>query len=610
MSLEVGPRTPQSRTAQRTPPPAASRTDGESPAPIVQTPPVRQGVAALTLGDIWDGIAKFLKSAFTAMANLFKSLFSPAPAAPLDPDSAAIAQAYNLLPTSENVQAFLTEAKSYETTGAIGPGASPENVKVLQQALGKLGYNVQANGDFDQATNAAVIDFKKKNGIHQSYKLADGNFAVNEFAEPTTLNLIQQLLQQQASLPPIAQPPVTSIPEAPIRGNEAIVKQYHLLSTQENVDAFLAETKAYKTNGTLGPGMEAPADIKELQTILSKWGYQVKLNGVFDEATAAAVIKFKQDAGIHQNYRTDDGNWAINEYADQATLAKMMEMIEKDQKPSATTPTAPSGNVPAGNGTLDFNAVAKQYGLQATKENVDAFMTELTAYEKNGTLGPGANAPEDIKELQGALSRWGYSIQVNGQYDDATCQAIIKFKKDNGLSQSYKLADGSVAVNEYAGPDTLTKILERVDKELAEQKNNPVQPSTPIVPQTTQPTAPVQTTETDPQVATIAKQYGLQANKANIDAFLKEIGDYEKNGALGPGSTATADVKELQQILKGWGYSLDVNGQYDQKTSAAILGFKQQNGIHQSYKLADGNFAVNEYADQATLVKILEKVGK
>jgi peptidoglycan hydrolase-like protein with peptidoglycan-binding domain len=291
-----------------------------------------------------------------------------------------------------------------------------------------------------------------------------------------------------------------------------------------------------------------------------------------------------------------------------------MAMIEKDQKPNANTPNTPntpSGNMPAGNGTLDFQAVAKQYGLQATKENVDAFMLELTAYEKNGTLGPGANAPEDIKELQGALSRWGYSVQVNGQYDDATCQAIIKFKKDNGLNQSYRLADGSLAVNEYAGPDTLTKILAKIDKELAEQKNKPVQPSQPVAPQATQPaTAPVQTTETDPQVAAIAKQYGLLANKANIDAFLKEVGDYEKNGALGPGANATADVKELQQILKGWGFSIDVNGQYDQKTSAAILGFKQQNGIHQSYKLADGNFAVNEYADQATLVKILEKVGK
>lgn len=677
MSFEIRPNSPV-RSPQRTPSPAY--TDGsastavttptpEAPAQTQQQQP--KDIGAYTLREVWQGFANFVTNAFKAVFNFIAGFFRPSQPETLDPDSLAIAQAYNLYPSKENVQAFLNEAQSYEKNGAVGPGAPAESVKVLQEGLKKLGYNVNATGEFDQATTAAVIDFKKRVGVHQNYKLADGSFAVNEFADQATLQALQQALEQGATptsatsstlptaptssttpatptLPTTSTKPTTPttpttstvstsptvptlpttpttpttpstppIPDAPLHGYDAIIKQYDLLATQSNVDAFLAETKKYKTDGTLGPGMDAPGDIRELQTILSKWGYAVNLNGNYDEQTAKAIIQFKKDAGIHQNYKTSDGNWAVNEYADQATLAKMMEMVEKEQKPAVTTPTNPittpttpttptTSTVPTtpttpASGSLDFQAIAKQHDLLATQENVETFLKEIGDYEKNGSLGPGVNAPEDIKELQTVLARWGYAVQATGQYDAATCEAVMKFKKDNGISQTYKLADGSLAVNEFADPKTLAKIVERVDKELAGQ----------TVTQATTPTTPTTSTTSNlsAEHAAIAKQYNLLGSTENVQAFLTEVQGYETSGALGPGVNAPEDLKELQTILKGWGYAIDVNGSFDEKTAAAILKFKQENGLHQTYKLTDGNWAVNEYADQQTLRKILEKAG-
>ena len=354
---------------------------------------------------------------------------------------------------------------------------------------------------------------------------------------------------------------------------------YNLLPTNENVQAFLAEVRAYDASGTLGPGTKNTEAVKEVQGALKQLGYSLDVSGNYDEKTCGAIIKFKRDNGVHQNYRFSDGTWAVNEYLDQQTLAVLQQRLTN----SPTTPITPTTDP----GGTDYQAIAKQYNLFPTRENVNCFLAEAQGYEKNGALGPGINAPDDVKELQQVLKNFGFNLTVSGTYDNATGQAIIDFKKAYGIHQNYKNTDGTWAVNDYADQQTLKKIMERVDQ--------------------TAPTTPTGNGSVDNSA--IATQYNLLNNADNVAAFLAEVAQYENNGALGPGSNATADIKELQGILKGWGYSIDVNGSYDQKTGQAITAFKQANGIHQTYKLSDGQYAVNEYADQATLKKIMEKIG-
>ena len=115
-------------------------------------------------------------------------------------DYPVLAARYHLFNTSANVDAFCNEMKGYETNGALGPGSTnTQSIQALQGALARLGYQVQATGSYDQQTIAAVVAFKQAAGLHQSYVGQDGRPAVNEWADPTTLNAIQQRAGGQAA---------------------------------------------------------------------------------------------------------------------------------------------------------------------------------------------------------------------------------------------------------------------------------------------------------------------------------------------------------------------------------------------------------------------------
>jgi hypothetical protein len=113
--------------------------------------------------------------------------------------------------------------------------------------------------------------------------------------------------------------------------------------------------------------------------------------------------------------------------------------------------------------TDEEKAIAAQYHLLATKENIQAFLNEVHAYETDGIMGPGSDKPDNVKVLQSALKDLGYTVDVNGSYDDKTSAAIIAFKKTRGLQQNYKGADGNWAVNEYATQPTLDAIQQALE---------------------------------------------------------------------------------------------------------------------------------------------------
>ncbi len=389
-----------------------------APAPVAAQPTAQQPVAqsqvqpmAQVLSQIFSGLMNALKGIVGWIANLFKQ--QPAtqpPAGQTQPpvtqppvsqppvvqppvsqppatgvDYTAIARQYNLLATPENVQAFLNEVKTYETDGALGPGsANAQAVKDLQTVLAKFGYAVPATGVYDNVTAQAVIQFKTQNGIRQSYKAANGQPAVNEYADKQTLEFIMKKLEAAMAQPPVAQPPVVQPPVSqppvvqppvvqppvvqppvvqppvvqqptqPATGGvnvAAIAQQYNLLATAENVQAFLNEVKTYETDGALGPGTTNTSAVKDLQTILAKFGFAIPATGTYDNATAQAVIQFKTQNGIRQSYKAANGQPAVNEYADKQTLEFIMKKLEaamaQPAQPQTAQPQAPVQSVPA-----------------------------------------------------------------------------------------------------------------------------------------------------------------------------------------------------------------------------------------------------------------------
>ena len=113
--------------------------------------------------------------------------------------AAAIAAQYRLAPALENVRAFLSEVSAYQES-AVGPDAgTPEQVRQVQAALRVAGYDVEASGTFDEATALAVIDFKVKSGLHQSYRKEDGVWAVNEYLDPASAKALFDRIQSVAN---------------------------------------------------------------------------------------------------------------------------------------------------------------------------------------------------------------------------------------------------------------------------------------------------------------------------------------------------------------------------------------------------------------------------
>ncbi|MFN3429833.1 MAG: LysM peptidoglycan-binding domain-containing protein [Candidatus Sericytochromatia bacterium] len=190
---------------------------------------------------------------------------------------------------------------------------------------------------------------------------------------------------------------------------------------------------------------------------------------------------------------------------------------------------------------------------------------------------------------------------------------------------------------------------------------------TPTTPPTTPPATPTTGTDvadvpavatnrvvSDADVARIAQEFGLAPDKANVTAFLDEMDSYEganKGKVFGPGMEGIAanddernrikqSVMQIQQAfnllikagklkpqdaqgkpvgelpLSGTFFKVDAQGkevkdaqgnpQMDDAFIAAITQFKQDNQIHQNYKLSDGSYAINEYVGPTT-VEFLKK---
>ncbi len=107
--------------------------------------------------------------------------------------------------------------------------------------------------------------------------------------------------------------------------------------------------------------------------------------------------------------------------------------------------------------------------------------------------------------------------------------------------------------------------------------------------------------------ATIASKYNLEDTVANVQAFVDEVSGYQGT-TIGPDTASKQQIQELQALLHVAGYNVEVSGTWDTATSAAVIGFKRDHGIHQSYKIANGQYAVNEYADANTINQLLAKV--
>ncbi|MBI6545643.1 MAG: S8 family serine peptidase [Cyanobacteria bacterium NC_groundwater_1444_Ag_S-0.65um_54_12] len=146
-------------------------------------------------------------------------------------------------------------------------------------------------------------------------------------------------------------------------------------------------------------------------------------------------------------------------------LLTAFEQLEGGKIAPAPTPSPGQASPPPL--TLWYRAIATAYQLESTQENVDAFLTEVRSYEKDGTLGPGTDQAPAVRDLQRALTKLGHPVPVTGNFDAPTAAAVVAYKKSHGLRQSYRLADGTWAINEYVDPPTFNLLMAQLFSQLA-----------------------------------------------------------------------------------------------------------------------------------------------
>ncbi|MDR1673849.1 MAG: peptidoglycan-binding protein [Oscillospiraceae bacterium] len=140
-------------------------------------------------------------------------------------------------------------------------GSSGDDVKWVQTQLNAFGYNLNVDGIFGPATNAAVRSFQQNNGLS-----VDGIVGVN-----TTAKL-------EGASPAAADSTAVTDTEPPAE-------------PAQSANPYSVPAQNLKS-GSRGD------DVKWVQTQLNSFGYNLNVDGIFGPATDAAVRSFQQNNGL------------------------------------------------------------------------------------------------------------------------------------------------------------------------------------------------------------------------------------------------------------------------------------------------------------------------
>ena len=414
------------------------------------------------------------------------------------------------------------------------------DVKKLQTMLARLGYDVSQDGIFGNGTKRAVMQFQEDNGLDADGIVGRGTWAALNSAEPVEKH---------------KEEPVKKHVEKPERKPE---KQ------EESRPAV----KVLKVR-SIG------SEVKKLQTMLARLGYDVSQDGIFGNGTKRAVMQFQEDYGLDADGIAGRGTWDALNNAEPAKKKKE-EPIKKRKGETMNKPEKPASKVlklsSAGNDVLNLQKKLSRLGYSVSKDGVFGSGTQRAVIEfqqdhglgADGIVGRGTWAaidstdpnrrkeeeeeenkkqPEsggkkphsvlklhskgsEVKQLQKLLADLGYEVSQDGIFGNGTKRAVIEFQENNGLE-----ADGIV------GKGTWEVLLSG---------------------------------------KAVRSKKGGSSDKPK-DSSTKNPSKLLKLNSTGE------EVEKLQELLKELKYNVDVNGVFDIKTKEAVIDFQLENGL-----VADG----------------------
>lgn len=263
----------------------------------------------------------------------------------------------------------------------LGKDDSGEEVKRLQEALQKLGYDLEITGIYDDTTINAVFEFQKEHEIvDYEDDLGAGYFGPKTFAV-----LSQKLSELDES--PIAQAHEASI-------------------IQAEFDAFANDLK---------PG-DKGEEVKHLQEDLKKFNlFAIEPTGYYGDLTKHAVLKFQQKKGIIAS--ASDSGAGVFGPATRGTFNDILGYRANTQAIIATK-------------TASFNEENKIVAENSTEEDdgTSSFTVDLSI----GSRG------EQVALLQKTLKELGFYKGgfTTDYYGNITKDAVVDFQLEKGLISS------------------------------------------------------------------------------------------------------------------------------------------------------------------------------
>lgn len=353
----------------------------------------------------------------------------------------------------------VTTTPTAAVQGSLKLGSKGEAVKDVQQKLKALGFlKGSADGDFGEATEAAVKAFQKQYGLtvdgkvgsNTLAKLATAKATMKPAASPTrrptatpaySSNTYLRLGDSGASVRQMQQRLITlgylagsadgdfgaATEAAVIAFQKRNCSYYDGVAGPETLKALYsssakrASSSSGVTGETLKEGSEGAA-VRTLQSRLKTLGYYSgSVDGSFGSGTAAAVKWFQRVNGL-----TVDGK------AGTATMDKLFSSSAKAATATATRkPTATPYHTPT--------PLPENVYIRVTPAPNGEYVTL-----RRGHYGT------PIEEMQKELKAQGYfGGTVDGYFGESTENAVKTFQRINGLS-----VDGA------AGPATLRVLYE------------------------------------------------------------------------------------------------------------------------------------------------------
>lgn len=312
-------------------------------------------------------------------------------------------------------------------------GMDGGSVRALQNRLKSLGYlSGSVDGDFGEATEAAVIAFQKNNGL-----TADGH------AGTTTLNVLYS--------------------QTAVRSNGGSA------STDTHATAAPSGSSVSSTGYTTLRKGDSGDAVKKLQKALKDKGcYSGATDGSYGSDTVAAVMAFQSLHNLTVDGVAGPATQRVlyNTSGSSITYTSLSEGMSGEAVRTLQYTLYElgyyTGSVDGNYGAATSDAVrAFQYNNDLTPDGKAGNKTLQVLYSSSArsarddvnpsfsTLRPGDHG-EDVLELKDALMQYGYLRSDNGSnyYDSDTEQAVRDFQFRNGLQ-----------VDGIAGPDTQTKLF-------------------------------------------------------------------------------------------------------------------------------------------------------